>query len=288
MKWYKKYLEVYERPLDEVPSALTDELRRRITALRNRTAGVRPLATVCIIAHNEETHLTACLWSLCDTLEACPFTAELTVVNNRSTDGTEALLQRLGVTYFNEEKKGPGHARQRGLTEARGEFYLCIDADTLYPRRYVETMVRALMPKDVMCAYGLWSFLPDDRHSVSGLAVYEGLRDVFLTLQHLRRPELNVRGMVAAFRTEEARRVGFRTDIIRGEDGSLALALKAQGRIRFVRSRRARPITGYGTLANDGSLWQSLVHRAKLAAGRLGGLFHAQRHYEDEESNLIK
>jgi glycosyltransferase involved in cell wall biosynthesis len=288
MKWYLPYLSVYERPLEEVSPTLLNDLRRRILALNERTALQTPVATVCIIAHNEERHLAACVWSLCDALEACPYPAELTVVNNRSTDGTEDLLKRLGVKYFNEEQKGPGHARQRGLTEARGTYYLCIDADTLYPRHYVETMVKALMPEDVMCAYGLWSFLPDAHHSAWGLKIYEALRDAYLCLQNVRRPELNVRGMVAAFRTEQARKEGFRTDIIRGEDGSLALALKRDGRLRFVISRRARPITGYGTLAQDGGLWKSLTHRARLAWGRLGGLTHSQQTYADEDSNLIQ
>jgi hypothetical protein len=93
--------------------------------------------------------------------------------------------------------------------------------------------------------------------------------------------------MVAAFRTEQARKEGFRTDIIRGEDGSLALALKRYGRLRFVTSRRARPITGHGTLDQDGGLWKSLTHRARLALGRLSGLTHSQQTYTDEDTNLI-
>ena len=62
---------------------------------------------------------------------------------------------------------------------------------------------------------------------------YEKLRDVYFNIQHLRRPELNVRGMVFAFQTDTAHKVGFRTDIIRGEDGSLALGLKKYGKIKI-------------------------------------------------------
>ena len=43
----------------------------------------------------------------------------------------------------------------------------------------------------------------------------------------------NVRGMVFAFQTDTAHKVGFRTDIIRGEDGSLALGLKKYGKIKI-------------------------------------------------------
>ena len=48
-----------------------------------------------------------------------------------------------------------------------------------------------------------------------------------------------------AYRTEYARKTGIRTDIIRGEDGYLALQLKQFGKIAFVRKRRARAVTGY-------------------------------------------
>jgi hypothetical protein len=297
MSWYTPYLDTYERAPEQVPKEITDALGLRIRAVNERAEQAVKAApaseallldaTVCIIAHNEEQHLISCLRSLCDTIEAAPFTAELTVVNNRSTDATERLLQHLDVRYFNEAQKGPGFARQRGLDEARGRCYLCIDADTLYPRHYVETMVTALQRKGTVCAYALWSFLPDAGHSTAGLTVYEALRDLYLGLQHIRRPELNVRGMVAAFRTAEARREGFRTDLIRGEDGSLALALKKYGKIRFVRTRRARAITGYGTLAADGSLMKSLAHRAKLALQRLGSLTHSRKEYKDEDTNLI-
>jgi hypothetical protein len=41
-------------------------------------------------------------------------------------------------------------------------------------------------------------------------------------------------------------------------------------------------------LAQDGGLWKSLTHRARLAWGRLGGLTHSQQTYADEDSNLIQ
>ena len=54
--------------------------------------------------------------------------------------------------------------------------------------------------------------------------------------------------MAFSFNTETGRRFGFRTDIIRGEDGSLALAMKPYGKIVFITSRKARVLTSNGTL----------------------------------------
>ena len=149
-------------------------------------------------------------------------------------------------------------------------------------------MTDALRQDGVVAAYTLWSFLPNKDYSPMGLFLYEAMRDIYFNIQHIQRPELNVRGMVFGFRTNTAHQVGFRTDIIRGEDGSLALELKEYGRIKFVRNRKARAITGYGTISADGSLFNSFRKRAAKGFKNLTSLFHSKEKYEDEDSNLIK
>lgn len=165
-------------------------------------------------------------------------------------------------------------------------YHLCIDADTLYPPQYISTMIKVLQDKEVAGAYALWSFLPNEHHL--GLFFYETLRDLYLKIQNLNRPELNVRGMAFAFHTETARKEGFRTDILRGEDGSLALALKKYGKLRFVTARKARVLTGYGTISADGSLFSSFKKRAIKGLRSFTALFYSKNNYEDEDSNLIK
>lgn len=139
-----------------------------------------------------------------------------------------------------------------------------------------------------MAASSLWSYIPDAAHFAAGLWFYELARDTHLWLQSFQRPELSVRGLVFAYDTELARKVGIRTDIIRGEDGSLALGLKPYGRIAFVRSRRARAVTGYGTVSKDGTLLDSFRVRAVKALKGLGGMFFKKSEYKDEEDNLLK
>lgn len=139
-----------------------------------------------------------------------------------------------------------------------------------------------------MAASSLWSYIPDAAHSAAGLWLYELARDTHLWLQSFQRPELSVRGLVFAYDTELARKVGIRTDIIRGEDGSLALGLKPYGRIAFVRSRPGRAVTGYGTVSKDGTLLDSFRVRAVKALKGLGGMFFKKSEYKDEEDNLLK
>ncbi len=282
MEWYKHYLTVYEKPYSEVPKVIKEAVKEIIRVIN---ATDTPIVSVVAIAHNEENRLLACLWSLCNNQSTFPF--EIIVINNQSTDKTEDILKELGVRYFNEDKKGPGHARQCGLNYAKGKYYLCIDSDTIYPITYIQTMAQALQKKNVVCAYGLWSFIPNEKNSSFSLFLYETLRDLFLIIQNIKRPELNVRGMVFGFDKDLGLKEGFRTDIIRGEDGSLALALKKYGKLRFVLSRKARAVTGYGTVSKDGTLFDSFKVRVIKGLKNISSLFTSKTEYIDEESNLI-
>lgn len=279
--WYDKYLSIYGKSLDEIPDSVLDEIKENLA----RKQSLEPLISVVVIAYNEEKRLAACLWSLSDMQTHYPI--EILGVNNNSKDRTEEVYQRLGLPYYNETKQSPGFARQCGLEHAKGKYHFCIDADTFYPPRYVDLMMTKLSKPDVSCVSAFWSFYPDESHSRFGLLLFELIRDIFLFVQHFKRPELCVRGMVFAFNAEYARQVKIRTDIRRGEDGSLALSLKPFGRIAFLYHRQARPITGYGTIGSQ-SLWQSFVQHVKIQSKGISRIFFKKDHYEDSEDNLVK
>lgn len=281
MAWYTKYLSIYGKPFSEVPQDIIDGIRQRLAALQSD----KPLVSVVVIAYNEAQRLPACLWSLSEL--RTKYSIEILGVNNNSKDETEKVYQTLGLPYFNETKQSPGFARQCGLEHARGKYHFFIDADTFYPSCYVDLMMQKLEKPDVSCVGTFWSFYPDNQHSALGLFFFELIRDTFLWVQHFKRPELNIRGMTFAFRADYARQVKIRTDIRRGEDGSLALELKKFGRITFLYNRKARPVTGYGTL-NEGSLLRSLWNRAKIQSRGITRIFHKTDHYEDSEENLVK
>jgi glycosyltransferase involved in cell wall biosynthesis len=281
MAWYDKYLSIYGKPFSEVPQEIIDGTRERLAALQSD----EPLVSIVVIAYNEECRLTSCLWSLSEMCSDYPI--ELLGVNNNSKDRTEDVYKSLGLPYFNEPRQSPGYARQCGLDHAKGKYYFCIDADTCYPSQYINLMMKKFQERDVACVSSFWSFFSDQNHSKVGLHCYEFVRDVFLFFQHFNRPELCVRGMVFAFRVEYARQVQIRTDIRRGEDGSLALSLKKFGRIVFLYNRKARPVTGYGTIGNQ-SILKSFIDHAKIQGRGLTRIFHKTDHYEDTEDNLVK
>lgn len=279
--WYDKYLSIYGKALNDIPIVVLDEIKEKL----DRKQCNMPLISVVVIAFNEERRLAACLWSLSELQTKYPI--EILGVNNNSKDGTEGVYKRLGLPYYNESKQSPGFARQCGLNHAKGKYHFCIDADTFYPHQYVDLMMAKLTKPDVSCVSSLWSFFPDENHSQFGLFLFEFIRDTFLYVQHFKRPELCVRGMVFAFNAEYAKQVKIRTDIRRGEDGSLALSLKRFGKIAFLYNRKARPVTGYGTIGNQ-SLWQSFVEHVKIQGKGITRIFFKKDHYEDSEDNLVK
>ena len=281
MAWYDKYLSIYGKTVDEIPDNIYEEINKNLSLKQSG----QPLISVVVIAYNEERRLAACLWSLSELQTHYPI--EILGVNNNSKDRTEEVYQRLGLPYYNELQQSPGFARQCGLNHAKGKYHFCIDADTFYPPLYVDLMMTKLLKPDVACVSSFWSFYPDEKHSAFGLTMFELIRDSFLFIQHFKRPELCVRGMVFAFNADYARQVKIRTDIRRGEDGSLALSLKQFGKIAFLYNRKARPVTGYGTL-NEESLWQSLLYRAKVQLKGITRIFYTKDHYEDSEDNLVK
>lgn len=283
MAWYNKYLNAFECPYQEVSKEIRGEIAAKMHFFRQETT---PLCSVVAIAHNEEKHILGCLWSLVDNI--CDFPVEIIVVSNNSTDATEQLLDEVGVLWYSEAKKGPGFARQCGLNHARGKYHICIDSDTLYPPHYIATHVKFLQRSNIVCTYGLWSFLPDSQHSKFGLFFYEQLRDFYLSLQNINRPELCVRGMVLAFRTDYGKKVGYKTNIIRGEDGMMAMGLKQYGKLKFLKSYKARVITCSGTLDRGGSLIKNTWSRFKKGIRNFRLLFTTQSKYEDQDYNVIK
>lgn len=281
MTWYDKYLSIYDKPFSEVPANVVEETRNRLAKMQSD----KPLISIVVIAYNEETHLQACLWALSEI--KCKYPLEIIGVNNDSKDRTAEIFEASGIPYYTEYQHSCGYARRCGLQHAKGKYYFDVDADTLYPPHYYDILMEQLLKPDVSCVSSLWSYFPDKNHTKFGLAVFELCRDLFLWVQHFKRPELSVRGLVFAYNIDYARNEEYRVDIIRGEDGSMALALKKYGKIAFVYNRKARAITGYGTL-NDESLWDSFVKRIKIQGKGIMRIFHKTEHYEDSEDNLVK
>lgn len=88
-----------------------------------------------IPAYNEEKFITKCLKSV--TSQIIP-ADEIIVVNNNSTDKTEAIAKKFGVRIVHEKKQGMTPARNRGFNSAKYEIIARCDADTVVPKNWIK------------------------------------------------------------------------------------------------------------------------------------------------------
>lgn len=286
MSWYSRYLSVYNKPYDaEAYKDIIAEVRKNFAKMKCD----KPIATVSVIAYNEERLLLACLWSLSCNVTKYPI--EIVGINNNSTDRTEEIFKAVGLKYYNEPQPGAGHARQCGLTNARGKYHINADSDMLFPPTYVDTVVNFLESHpDYMGLTATYSYLPDPSHSAFSIFLYIKLRDIYLWIQSFKRPEMSVRGAVFSYHTKEAQKIGIRTHIIRGEEGALAFELRNYGKLGFMRRSSVKAMTmwgnGYGN--KGGSILSGFVQRAVQAFKNIKDVFVKATEYVDAEDNLIE
>jgi len=97
--------------------------------------GVPDMLSVVIPAHNEEGHIAETVRGIVAALEAAQIRHEILVVNDNSTDQTEAILAALArenpaIRYLNNEPpSGFGFAVRRGLASFRGDAVALAMAD---------------------------------------------------------------------------------------------------------------------------------------------------------------
>jgi glycosyltransferase involved in cell wall biosynthesis len=93
-----------------------------------------PLVSVIIPAYNAAHFLPSAIESV-RWQEYEPI--EILIVDDGSTDNTEEVVGGLGdnIRYFRQENSGPSAARNRAISEARGEFIGFLDADDQWPRQ---------------------------------------------------------------------------------------------------------------------------------------------------------
>ncbi len=78
-------------------------------------------------------------------------TGEIVVADNGSTDGSQALAERLGARVVAVAEKGYGAALRGGFTAARGRFLVMGDADGSYDFREAAPMIGALIDGADLC-----------------------------------------------------------------------------------------------------------------------------------------
>ncbi|MCJ8211266.1 glycosyltransferase [Mucilaginibacter sp. RS28] len=227
--------------------------------------------TVSIPAYNEETTIVQTLASLCN--NETSRAVEILVVNNNSKDKTEELVLACGVNCVRETTQGITVSRNTGLANATGKYILNADADTIYPKDWIEEMVKPLANSDtVAITYGRFSFIPVGSTGRFTYFFYEYFADFTrLYNKYFKNEAVNVYGFNSGFRREQGLQVdSFNHPPGTNEDGYLALKLrdKGFGKLYRVTSPKAIVWTTDRRIQIDGGLWKATAKRFKRVFGK--------------------
>ncbi|MGQ9672641.1 MAG: glycosyltransferase family 2 protein [Candidatus Aminicenantales bacterium] len=109
------------------------------------TNAKKPELTVIIVGHNSRVHLERCLASL--EREGKSKEAEVILVDNHSSDGTQALVkQSFPWVSLIENKENVGYARanNQGIQSSRANFILFLNPDTAIPKGALSFLLQEL------------------------------------------------------------------------------------------------------------------------------------------------
>jgi polyisoprenyl-phosphate glycosyltransferase len=109
-------------------------------------AVAEPDVSVVLPVYNEATHLAAEIDRVRAGLDQSPFSYEIIVVDDGSTDGsTDQLRQMQGIKLVVlPENRGTGTARRVGTRAARGRVVVWTDVDMTYPNDEIPRLVKEL------------------------------------------------------------------------------------------------------------------------------------------------
>jgi dolichyl-phosphate beta-glucosyltransferase len=115
-----------------------------------------PFLSIVVPAYNEAGRIRDTLERLCHFKKSQPYSIELMVVDDGSTDQTvETVAEFSDVRLVrNDRNHGKGFTVRHGVLEARGEFVLFTDADLSTPIEEVDKLLSALQTSGADAAVG--------------------------------------------------------------------------------------------------------------------------------------
>jgi glycosyltransferase involved in cell wall biosynthesis len=132
---------------------------------------------------------------------ASPWTKELVIVDDGSTDGTRDLLEKLDDprvrVRFQPVNQGKGAALRRGFTEAEGPFVVVQDADLEYDPAEFGVLIAPLISDKADVVYGS-RFLGGRPHRV--LYFWHSLGNKLLTVASNMFTDLNLTDMETCYK----------------------------------------------------------------------------------------
>lgn len=193
--------------------------------------------SIVIPVYNEASQLDACLSAIA-TQTIKPF--EVIVVDNNSTDETAEVAERYGfVTLLSEQRQGVVHARTTGFNAATGDIIGRIDADSLLPADWVQTVQEVFQDETLDATSGVAEY-----YNVAAAGIFNAI-DLFFRrrLGHTLKNRMYLWGANMAVRREAWQSVQryLCTNGGMHEDYDLAIHLQEHGgRVSFDERLTAR------------------------------------------------
>jgi glycosyltransferase involved in cell wall biosynthesis len=149
--FYREYIVQRRRPHkypSRSPAPCATPARSCFSA--NKDLVMDRAVSIIICTRNRVDSLRQTLESLGQATVPPGWNIELVVVDNGSTDSTEATvasttLPNLPIRYVREERKGKGYAYNTGMSAARGQVFLFTDDDVRVPVYWIEAMGRPIL-----------------------------------------------------------------------------------------------------------------------------------------------
>jgi len=119
-----------------------------------------PLISIVVCTYNRAGAVLDSLQSLCELEAGDSFEFDIVVVDNNSSDSTRQVLEAFAasapvpVTYVFEKQQGVVFARNRGVTEAAGQWIAFFDDDQLADPQWLQQLWNIAQEKKVHCAGG--------------------------------------------------------------------------------------------------------------------------------------
>lgn len=168
-------------------TAAIDEkaLKARIQKMRPyRPSRLEPLAraeedaglclSIIVPVFNTEAYLAKCIDSILN--QNTSLTYELIVVDDGSTDGSAAILERYAdgpdVNVVRVKNGGVAFARNEGIRRARGKYLMFVDADDYLPPDCVEALLAPAIRDDVDIVQGSY-WIVDVENKVQRTQVFD-------------------------------------------------------------------------------------------------------------------
>lgn len=148
---------------------------RRGNPLQNSKAfREQVLVSIVIPLYNKLDYTINCVKSLEKTLSLPRKDIEIIVVDNNSTDGTEAFLKQLSdsfTTIINDENLGFAQACNQGAAASTGRYILFLNNDTVALPGWLDTLVKAIEKDKKIGVVGSKLLFPDGTIQHAGVAI---------------------------------------------------------------------------------------------------------------------